>query len=169
MVWLFPERVHWWNYVLLIPAVLQSFVFLPRWHLHRYGLDVMCTKIVYAWAHLFAFTDKLCGRRLSWQATGGLTGDKSPRPRLLQVLLVGWPLAMFAAVVAGSVAHMHSPLDVNFWPPLAFAGIYTAAALLVLRPLRTTTYEHATAALPDLRQISLVPHGPPAAPVLGVA
>jgi cellulose synthase (UDP-forming) len=140
MVCVFPDKVFWWNYLLLVPALLQTFVFLPRWHRTRYGFDAMRTKIVYAWAHLFAFCDRLARRPVEWSPTGGADGTSSSRLRIVKTLIVAWPLATFAAVVAGSVAHMESILDAKYWPPLAASAVYAAAAACVLQPLGTTRY-----------------------------
>lgn len=160
MVWLFPEKVLLWNYVLLIPALLQTFVFLPLWHRQHYGLDAMRTKIVYAWAHVFAIHDRLTGRRLAWNPTGQ-PASASRRLLLVKILLVAWPLATVGAVVAGSAVNMSSPLDLRFWPPLALAGVYAASAVLVLRPLGETVYREIAPA-PAVAQADRVPVGPPA-------
>jgi cellulose synthase (UDP-forming) len=138
MVCLFPEQVLWWNYLLVFPAFLQMFVFLPLWHRAPFGLAAMRTKIVYAWAHLFAFHDRLAGRPLSWSPTGGLDGHASKRLQLVKTLIVAWPLTTLSIAVAGSAAHMHSPFDVDYWPPLAASALYTLAAILVLQPLGQT-------------------------------
>ena len=148
MVCVFPDKVFWWNYLLLLPALLQTFVFLPRWHRTSYGLDAMRTKIVYAWAHLFAFRDRLARRPLAWSPTGGPNGASSRRLRVVKTLLVAWPMATFAAVIAGSMTHMESLLDVDYWPPLAAAGVYATVALLVLQPLGRTRYVGSPTAAP---------------------
>lgn len=138
MAWLFPENVHWWNYVLLIPALLQTFVFLPLWHRTPCGPAAMRTKIVYAWAHLFAFRDRVVGRPLSWSPTGGSGGRSSRRIHLVKTLIVAWPLTTVALVVSGPAVHMDSVLDLDYWPPLAALVVYTLAAVLVLQPLSET-------------------------------
>jgi len=149
MVCFFPDKVKWWNYALLVPALLQSFVFLPLWHRAPYGLDVMRTKLVYAWAHLFAFADRLRGRSLAWSPTGGPNGGSSSRLRTVKLLLVGWPLACLGGVIVGSALHMGSVLDLNFWPPILSAGLYATVSALVLRPLGETRYVPAPAAALD--------------------
>jgi cellulose synthase (UDP-forming) len=138
MVCLFPGKVLWWNYLLLLPTLLQTFVFLPLWHRAPYGFAAMRTKIVYAWAHLFAFRDRLARRPLAWSPTGGPDRGTSRRLRLVKTLIVGWPLATLSLVVAGSAAHMSSAFDFNYWPPLAASSLYTLAAVLTLQPLRDT-------------------------------
>jgi len=144
LVCLFPGQVRWSNYLLLIPALVQSYVLLPLWHRAPYGLDAQRTKIVYAWAHLFAFADRLAARPLSWSPTGGLVGRRSRRLPLVRAALVGWPLCALVAVIAGSAAHMTSLLDVNYWPPLAAATAYAAVAASTLKPLGTTQYKALT-------------------------
>ena len=136
----YPGKVLWWNYLLLLPTLLQTFVFLPLWHRAPYGFAAMRTKIVYAWAHLFAFRDRLARRPLAWSPTGGLDGGTSRRLRLVKTLIVGWPLATLSLVVAGSAAHMSSALDFNYWPPLAASTLYTLAAVLTLQPLGGTVH-----------------------------
>jgi hypothetical protein len=103
-------------------------------------------KLVYAWAHLFAFKDRLAGRPLSWSPTGGAPGRASGRLRAVQAMLVVWPLLVVGLVVAGSVAHMSSPVDLDYWPPLVASGIYAAVAVAVLRPLPERDYVLSAAA-----------------------
>ncbi|MCY7302376.1 MAG: hypothetical protein LH654_04940 [Thermoleophilia bacterium] len=148
MVWFFPDKVFWWNYLLLVPALVQAFLFLPLWHRCPYGLDAMRVKLVYTWAHLFAFTDTFVGRPLAWSPTGNQRGGSSGRLRLAKFLLVGWPVAVFAAVVAGSIAQMASITDVNYRPPLIASCVYALTAVLVLRPLRFTRYTAAATRTP---------------------
>lgn len=140
MVCLLPEKVLWLNYVLLISATLQSFVFLPLWHRLPFGFNAMRTKLVYSWAHLFAFRDRLVGRPVAWSPSGGSRQSGSKRIRLFKVLLVGWPLLCMVGVIAGSAAHMTSLMDVNYWPPLLFSGTYALTALMILRPLPAADY-----------------------------
>ncbi len=140
LVCLFPDAVAWWNYLLLLPALLQTFVLLPLWHRAPYGFSAMRTKLLYAWAHLFAFHDRLVGRPLSWSPTGGSDGLGQHRIRLVIALMVGWPLVTFAALVAGSAAHMDSVTDVDYWPPLVLGALYLATAAGVLQPVGQTRY-----------------------------
>lgn len=141
MVCFFPAKVLLSNYLLLVPALLQNFVFLPRWHRCRYGLSAMRTKVVYAWAHLFAFRDKLAGRPLQWSPTGGAgSGRPSRRLGLVKWLLVAWPMTVLAGVLGGSIAHMASPLDLAYWPPIALATVWASVSVAVLAPLGRTTY-----------------------------
>jgi hypothetical protein len=95
-------------------------------------------QIVYAWAHLFAFRDRLTRRPLSWSPTGRPSGRSSRRLRLVKALIVAWPLTTLSFVIAGSAAHMGSPFDLNYWPPLATSALYALTAALVLQPLGET-------------------------------
>lgn len=105
-------------------------------------------KIVYTWAHLFAFADRITGLPLAWSPTGGATGRPSRRIALVKALLVGWPLGTLAVVIAGSLTHMNSPFDTNYWPPVAAATAYAAIAASTLKPLGTTRYRAIAAAAP---------------------
>lgn len=141
MVWIFPDQVLWTNYFLLLPGLLQAFLFLPLWHRAPYGFRAMRVKIVYAWAHLFAFYDKIAGRKVPWSATGSSARDRtSNRLRLMKILLVSVPLALTSAALSGSALHMRSALDVNYWPVIGLALLYLVAAVSVLQPLPRTRY-----------------------------
>ena len=140
LVCLMPDQVRWQNYLLLAPALLQAFVFLPRWHRAPYGVDAMRTKLVYSWAHLFAFADRIRHRSLQWNPTGGTRDSRSARFTRVKCLLVGWPLVSLAAVIGGSAAHMHSLFDINYLLPVTSATIYASTTLLVLRRLPTAHY-----------------------------
>lgn len=138
MVCFFPDQVFWWNYALLAPALLQTFVFLPLWHRAHYGFSAMRCKIVYSWAHLFAFRDRLIGRTLRWNPTGETVVLKSSgRMLYVKALVVGWPLLTWSAAVGGSAVHMDGLLDTHFWPIIALATVYAVSAACVLAPLRT--------------------------------
>ena len=140
LVCLMPDQVRWQNYLLLAPALLQAFVFLPRWHRAPYGVDAMRTKLVYSWAHLFAFADRIRHRSLQWNPTGSTRHSRSARLTRVKCLLVGWPLATLALVLAGSATHMHSPYDVNYLLPMISASTYATTAVLVLRRLPAARY-----------------------------
>jgi cellulose synthase (UDP-forming) len=159
MVLFFPEAVFWWNYALLLPSMVQSYVFLPRWHRQPYGFDVLRTKLVYSWAHLFAFADRARGARLPWNATGGEAAGRAGLDRItvLRICLVGWPVLALGLVLTGCALHMDGVLDVNYWPMLVFAVGHAFSAVCVLRPLRRATVATDDAAVPvDSAQSSIV-------------
>lgn len=135
MIWAYPDQVFWWNYLLLVPAVLQGYVFLPLWHRSPYGPNAMRTKMVYAWAHLFAFADRLRRRPLSWSPSGNSTTGRSRRLTLVLALLVGWPLLTLAVALAGT-ARAGGLASPHFLPVLLFEAVFAAVAMSVLQPLR---------------------------------
>lgn len=138
MVCLYPDDVRWSNYLLLAPSLLQAYLFLPLWHRLPYGFSAYRTKMICAWAHLFALADRLRGRPLSWTPSGQ-SGEMSRtrRMQLVRSVVVLWPLAMLAGSVAGCAAHMSSPADTRFWPVLVSELIFAGTAAATLAPLRT--------------------------------
>ena len=135
MVWAYPARVQWVNYLLLAPALLQNYVLLPRWHHAPYGVDALRVKVIYTWAHLFAFYDRLTNRALAWHPTGQGTSRPQSRVRLAMRLIIVWPALVGAAVVAGASMHMSGLFDTRFWPLLALTVAFVAIHVTTLAPL----------------------------------
>jgi cellulose synthase (UDP-forming) len=79
MIWLFPSRIQLSNYLTLLPALAYSTVLFPRWHNGRYRTQATArTRIIAAWAHLFAIVDTLRGNLAGWQPTGAAAKVATP-------------------------------------------------------------------------------------------
>ena len=136
MVWALPEHVRLINYLPLIPAIVHNLFVFPMWHRCRYRASAFRTKMIYAFAHLYAFADRVSGRPMRWTPTGN-SSRLGPRIRHVRALVLGWPVAVFVIAATGCAVHMHGPFDVAFWPVLITTGVFAATALPMARvPLR---------------------------------
>jgi cellulose synthase (UDP-forming) len=76
-----PQRVSLANYVLIAPCVIYNLIVFPAWHRCRFGPEALMAKLLYGWAHVFAFWDICRGKRMGWQTTG----SKSRKARTRRV------------------------------------------------------------------------------------
>jgi cellulose synthase (UDP-forming) len=162
MVWAVPEHVRLVNYLPLIPAIVHNLVTFPRWHRCRYGPSAFRTKMLYAFAHIYAFADKARGRALQWTPTGDHSGVPA-RIRHVRTLALGWPLLVFALAAIGAGIHMNGPFDLAYWPVLISSGLFAAIALpMASAPLASTS--RAPAPLVNLHAPELAVPRPAAMP-----
>lgn len=117
------------RYLLLIPAVLYTFVIFPLWHRSDYGAEVWAVKHVYSWAHLFAIVDVLRGSHMEWVPTGVTngTGGSGSRYRVFRFVqvVVGFAPSLAWAILGGVRVFVWH--EVVFLP-LLLAGIFAAYA-----------------------------------------
>jgi cellulose synthase (UDP-forming) len=74
-----PGHVRLINYVFVVPSIIYNFAVFPAWHRCRYGPTAFMAKLLYGWAHFYAITDILRGKRMGWQTTGGLSRKAGTR------------------------------------------------------------------------------------------
>jgi cellulose synthase (UDP-forming) len=121
LLWFFPTQVRVVNYLLILPSVFYNFVVFRRWHHVRHDLKAWAVKLVYAWAHGFALTDILRGKRLGWNATGAKTRVGSFRVRNVRWLIGVWGGGTGLAWAAAAIYHM------VFWNLWDFAPNFLSA------------------------------------------
>ena len=132
LIWAWPELVSWRSWIPLIPAFMVTFIILPKWHTKTYGIDAFATKYVYGWAHLFALTDIVRGRRAEWRPTGSSSAATTRRafPTAVRVWTLTWLLALGGGVFIRQPGSSREDLI----PIGVFALINTTIALAALRP-----------------------------------
>lgn len=69
MLYLFPERIFWYNYIFSIPSFLFGTIILSFWTRAPFGIYAIRARFLSYWAHFFAITDKLRGDLMVWQPT----------------------------------------------------------------------------------------------------
>jgi cellulose synthase (UDP-forming) len=134
MVWLFPEQIHWTNYVPMVPGVLATFLVFPRlargWD---WGIYRVCT--VNTFCHVLACVDALRQRVQAWIPTGAAakpSGQRSANtPRRVAILLRSWLLICQTLLWTGIVRDIGSAVDpAVFVPAIVLGGVQ----LLLLGP-----------------------------------
>jgi cellulose synthase (UDP-forming) len=81
-----------------VPILVASGLAFPQWHHSPYRLEAWSVTVVSGWAHVFAFSDELLGRRRAWQPSGVAAAKQHGRGRLW-IGLLGWNLASSLAWV----------------------------------------------------------------------
>jgi cellulose synthase (UDP-forming) len=96
MVWVFPEQIHWWNYLVMLPSFLSTFFVLPR--LAR-GWDIFIYRVctINSFCHVLAVVDALRQKVQAWVPTGAANAPASaPKkgsadvPRRVAYMLRTW-------------------------------------------------------------------------------
>jgi cellulose synthase (UDP-forming) len=70
-----PELLELRNARLVLPSLVYTTIIFPWWHRSPYRLEAWACRMMYGWAHLFAISDLLRGRRLGWRPTGSATAS----------------------------------------------------------------------------------------------
>jgi cellulose synthase (UDP-forming) len=122
----FPHHIHAANYLLLTPALIWTYLIMRLWHHSDFRLETLSTKLVYGWAHTFAFIDLLRGKPMGWSATGAKV--KNNRVRNFRVAITVWgggsALTMIFLCFYRMFEGGYSP--VQFLPLLVLSCLYSA-------------------------------------------
>lgn len=133
MVWVFPDRVFWFNWLCVLPSLLFGLIYNPLWTRAPFGLYAFKTRIVAYHAHFFALLDKCRNTTAPWVPTNA----REPRQKIphyddFKTLLLAWTMLCFTAAVAGAFFRMSHLLDFDFWPILFLQTFHTWLHLQVL-------------------------------------
>jgi cellulose synthase (UDP-forming) len=127
MVWFYPDKVYWWNYLPLIPAFLTTFLIFPRlargWNIRIYRV---CT--INSVCHALAVTDALRQRVAAWVPTGAALRQQRPQrfttPKRAALLLRTWIVIVQTLLWAGVArAVLHFPVQPWGYVPAAALGL----------------------------------------------
>lgn len=134
VVWLYPDKVHWYNYLWALPSFFMGVVILNVWSRSRWGIFVLSTRQVSYYAHCFALFNKFKGSILEWIPSGNdhetrKTGDYK---RFKSALLLWTSITTFLAI-AGAFYRMSSLWDYDFYPIIFFSSLNYLVCLLCLK------------------------------------
>lgn len=121
MLWVFPNEVHWVNYLPLIPAFLSPFIVFPR--LAR-GWDIRIHRVttVNTFCHVLAVVDALRDKVSAWVPTGAAKSMKKKRlstPVKVAILLRTWFVTVQVLLWVGIARDIHSHQPWAFVPAMA--------------------------------------------------
>ncbi len=136
MVWAYPADVRLVNYWLLLPALVQTYVLLPRWHRCSYRLSAFRVRLLYSWAHVVAIWDLATRHPQPWVPTNGTSPARSGRASRVVIATVAWPSVCGLATLVGVAAHQHLT-DLQFAPVIALTALSSLIALSIFLPLRS--------------------------------
>lgn len=87
---LWPEKIHWYNYLWSIPSFLMSVVILNVWSKAPWGTYVLSTRQVSYYAHIFALYNKFTGSLLEWIPSGNSFATKVKDYKKFKTTLFLW-------------------------------------------------------------------------------
>lgn len=123
IVWFFPERLFWYNYVFSIPSFLYGTLILALWGRLPFGSYVFSARQVSYYAHLFALWDKFRGSMIPWISTGDRVNIKKvKRYQDFKSLMFAFAIGVYSLGVAGAFYQMHTKEWWQFTPFLFFTG-----------------------------------------------
>ncbi|HXZ98799.1 MAG TPA: glycosyltransferase family 2 protein [Candidatus Binatia bacterium] len=125
---LLPDQIQLRNYLWIAPSATFLLVIFPLWNRCRYGPTALMAKSLYGWAHLFAITDILRGRRQPWQTTGARS--RRPTGRIWRAVAL-WGGTAAAVWLLLAVYRMLTMSAVNFVFLLVMGLIYSWTAVLM--------------------------------------
>lgn len=145
LLFIYPEQIQLYNYILLLPSFVLTQVVMPLWHRADYGIEAWATKMVYGWAHLFAIIDSIRNKSMPWQPTGAKTNKNRQYVlfRVFQFVLnfvpaSVWALySLFITISTGEVKYL--PLLISGWYFLAVSSkvcFYSEKGIVMKRQIR---------------------------------
>jgi len=127
---LIPGHIQPYDYLSLLPAIVNGMVLYPLWHRCRYGPSTWPLAMVRGWAHALALWDTVTGNHMGWQATGG-KGRKARTNRFWVGVIVwnGGTAIAWLGLAAWRIAQ-NGPG--RFWIITAFGVLYSVIVLWIL-------------------------------------
>lgn len=134
VVWFFPERVFWYNYLFSLPSFVFGVIVLALWSKAPFGAYVLSARQISYYAHFYALYDKFLGQVISWVPTGDNARAKAVgRYQDFKSMLFWWTSATTLLGVGGAFFHMSDLGDVNFYPMLFFTAFNYWMSISALR------------------------------------
>lgn len=153
LLFVVPEQAIIKNYIILIPAILYTFVIFPMWHKSDYGSEAYSVKMVYGWAHLFAIINSINGGAMEWHTTGAVS-KKSTHYALFRFLLVAWSLSVAFVWVGSAIWHMVYWNAWNFLPVFLSGAIYLFAVMRIV--MTTSTVKKTSGSTSQMKAVPVV-------------
>lgn len=142
----FPEQVLLRNYLWILPSLVYNTIVFPAWHKCRFGLDARATQYAYSWAHAFALSDILFGKRMGWSATGSKAKSEDFRVRNVRLLMGSWGFVTGGPWIGLSVYYMATWNWYDFLPNLLTGLVYLAVIVRAISPTGMSRSQKAVAA-----------------------
>jgi cellulose synthase/poly-beta-1,6-N-acetylglucosamine synthase-like glycosyltransferase len=131
VVWFFPDRLVWFTLVFYLPSFMFSVFFMKWWNVSPYSLSVLKIRQVSYWAYFFALKDKFMKTTVPWIPTGATTNVAGYYT--FRKWLFWWSSISLIVVLSGSVRHMDSMFDINFYPTIFFCLFNYWVNITILR------------------------------------
>jgi len=133
MVYFAPEYVFWWNMLYYLPSFLFATIFLPFWMgvSPDYTFEIIQTRQISYYAHLFAVVDKVVGNPMQWVPTGAkIKADM--RYKVFGIVFFVISVLWYFGVLAGLYVNFDRIGAIHTLPHLIFSSIYAYCNLRIL-------------------------------------
>ena len=127
---LIPAHIESYDYLSLLPAMINGMVLYPLWHRCLYGPSTWPLAIIRGWAHALALWDTATRNHMGWQVTGG-TGRKS-RTNRFWVGMTTWNGGAAIAWLSLAAWRITNYGPGRFWIIATFGVLYTIIILWIL-------------------------------------
>lgn len=127
---LIPAHIESYDYLSLLPAIINGMVLYPLWHRCLYGPSTWPLAIIRGWAHALALWDTATRNHMGWQVTGG-TGRKS-RTNRFWVGMTTWNGGAAIAWLSLAAWRITNYGPGRFWIIATFGVLYTIIILWIL-------------------------------------
>lgn len=137
MVYFAPEYVFWWNMFYYLPSFLFTMVFLPFWMRvsPEYSLEIVQTRQISYYAHLFATVDKIVGNPMQWVPTGAVI-KTDLRFKVFGILFFIISTGWYLGVLGGLYVNFASIGLAHAVPHAIFSSFYAYCNFEILRKYR---------------------------------
>jgi cellulose synthase/poly-beta-1,6-N-acetylglucosamine synthase-like glycosyltransferase len=134
MTWFLPERVVWYNWLLVVPSFLLGLLYTPFWAKAPFGIWGHQSRIISYYAHVFALFDRLRRVAVPWVPTNSQDAQRCvPHYANFRKILLIWSLTTLLLAIGGACYQMDGWWDVDFYPVLFFSFCNSALSLQILR------------------------------------
>ncbi|RKS71320.1 cellulose synthase (UDP-forming) [Motilibacter peucedani] len=160
MIWFFPDQVHWWNYLPMVPAFVSTFVVFPRlakgWDMRIYRVCM-----VNSFCHLLAVVDALRDKIAAWVPTGA--ARVSPKkgmstPRKVALMARTWFAATSVLLWAGIGRAVLNGYPWTYFPAIALGLIQAYMLAPFLYSLDLPRVRDVVVTLPEQRRVIDLTH-----------
>lgn len=125
-----PDMFKYWNYFFVLPSLLFSTIGMAYWSKAKFGVYSLVVKRISSGAHFSALVDRMTGKMIPWQPTGGAVSSSWKFYAWLGFQWF-WPCLMTGVLLTVGLATV--PM-VHLIPTVLTAGLelYLAGCVLAL-------------------------------------
>ncbi|KAJ7132843.1 family 2 glycosyl transferase [Mycena crocata] len=133
MLWLKPQHVLYFNFVFVVPALIDSLIVFRLWSRQRYNFNVNFVYVIQQYAYLMAIKDKVFGTTALWVPSGdskahdgvGKVKGGNNKYRNSRVLCAVWVYFTTASAVVGSTLRILQGFHWYNFVPLIVLDAFT--------------------------------------------
>ncbi|KAJ7256338.1 nucleotide-diphospho-sugar transferase [Mycena rebaudengoi] len=109
MLWLQPGHIAYYNFVFVVPALIDSIIIFRLWSRQKYNFNVNFVYVIQQYAYLMAIKDKIFNTTAAWVPSGDLKAHEGVKAkggnnkyRNSRILCAFWVYFTTAGAIVGS-------------------------------------------------------------------